>query len=574
MLPILTPLALLTSLAGADAPDHGRDHGRDRIAVVVGANAAPPGRATLRYAHRDADRVARTLVEVGGVEEEDVIVLRDPSPEALMAELGALPATDVLVFYYSGHADDTHLFPGGQPLEMSALQAALEASSAELRVGVLDACRGGGWTGTKGLVPAPSFPIPEAAPQEGVVYLAASSGAEDAHEAELVHGSFFTHHWTGGLRGPADADADGRVTLDESFEYARAQTVRDSTVYAGEPQHPSFRVDLRGRDPVVLADLRGQRSTLSLEWERGLVTVHALETGMRVATLKQREEGYRLALPPGRWIVRREGFDGPEVVEVELTAGVPVRVTERDLAPVGDTGLIASKGDAIRYTDLMSPRPGQWMYQVAFGNEAVSDQGTVHRQLITGEALEVGFTDRVSWAFPASVGLRAGRREGAELLVSLGVLGGGLGYSNLEGFVALGDLGGGLDVRLPLSQRFALQGSYRLTQRRIWSKVRGGIEEPWSRLAVGGGWRISRDVTLHPSVSLDAPTSYTPDHVFQVAFGSSLRRNSRQLPLVQVNLSNGVTLDGHFELRFDTQQERLYENFMVGFTFASRKDAR
>ncbi|MEM6930125.1 MAG: caspase family protein, partial [Myxococcota bacterium] len=210
--------SVIGGLAVAGAAEH------ERIAVVVGANQAPVGRAELRYAYDDADRVAQTLVEVGGFAKDAVTVLRDPSPRKLLDTLAQLPEAELLVFFYSGHADDQQLFPAGQSLSVAALQQALGAAPVELRVGVLDACRGGGWTGTKGLVPAATFELPDAPAQQGTVYLAASSGAEDAHEADVVAGGFFTHHWTAGLRGPADADADGRVTIDESFAYARAYT--------------------------------------------------------------------------------------------------------------------------------------------------------------------------------------------------------------------------------------------------------------------------------------------------------------------------------------------------------------
>ena len=54
------------------------------------------------------------------------------------------------------------------------------------------------------------------------------AGLEEAHESELLRSSFFTHHWIAGLRGAADRDADGLVTLGEAFDYAKGLTVRDS----------------------------------------------------------------------------------------------------------------------------------------------------------------------------------------------------------------------------------------------------------------------------------------------------------------------------------------------------------
>ena len=58
-----------------------------RIAVVVGANMAPPGRSPLRYAHEDAKRVAEVLISVGGFAKQNVKLAFDPAPDALLALL-------------------------------------------------------------------------------------------------------------------------------------------------------------------------------------------------------------------------------------------------------------------------------------------------------------------------------------------------------------------------------------------------------------------------------------------------------------------------------------------------------
>lgn len=557
------------AIAGAAEPD--------RVAIVVGANQAPLGRAELRYAYDDADRVAQTLIEVGGFAEDAVTVLRDPHPDTLLDTIARLPDADLLVFFYSGHADDTQLFPSGQPLSVRALQQALGEANADLRVGVLDACRGGGWTGTKGLVPAREFDLPAAPPQEGTVYLAASSGTENAHEADVVSGGFFTHHWTAGLRGPADADADGRVTIDESFAYARAYTVRDSTVYAGQTQHPSFKMELRGRDPVVLADLRDQRSTLALTWEFGTVTVHAIETGARVATLAHRDEGYRLALRPGRWLVRRQGVDSIDVVEVELRAAAPLSLSEDDLVAVDDTGL-ASKGSELRATDLMAPRGGQLIFQGAVGSRVTRMPDAPNDQaLITDESWVIGLSDRVSLSpLTPNLGYRVGRRGKSEVLFTAGIINGGFGYSSEQGFIVGGDLGGRVEARLPLSYRVSLQSSWGVAVPATVSTLGGpSRDRVWSRLALGVGWRLSRDVTLHPSVSTGGSSDITPGkHSEAFVFGSTLTRNNRQLPLLQVNLTNGMTLDLHYQARYDIDTGWFNQHILVGTTLASRKAAK
>jgi hypothetical protein len=116
-----------------------------RVAIVVGANQAPPGRAPLRYAHEDAKAVADVLIGVAGFAASDVKILLEPEPEALLAaldkELGAAGARGgdtLLFFYYSGHADDRAIFPNGQTLPFAALKLRLEDARAKLRVGLVD----------------------------------------------------------------------------------------------------------------------------------------------------------------------------------------------------------------------------------------------------------------------------------------------------------------------------------------------------------------------------------------------------------------------------------------------------
>src|SRR4051812_44515461 len=94
-----------------------------RRAIIVGSNAGVAGRSALRYAHEDAQNLAQTLIDAGQFPASGVRVLKDPSPEALLAELDeaqkALAASggeSMLVLYYSGHADETSLFPQGKRL--------------------------------------------------------------------------------------------------------------------------------------------------------------------------------------------------------------------------------------------------------------------------------------------------------------------------------------------------------------------------------------------------------------------------------------------------------------------------
>jgi hypothetical protein len=71
------------------------------------------------------------------------------------------------------------------------------------------------------------------------------------------------------LLGAADRSGDGNITVQEAFEYARERTVRDSARYAPLPQHPSFEIDLRRRQDVVLTQIGASGSALELVQTQG-----------------------------------------------------------------------------------------------------------------------------------------------------------------------------------------------------------------------------------------------------------------------------------------------------------------
>ena len=320
-----------------------------RVAVIVGSNRAAPGRAELRYAHADARAMAEVLSTAGQFRPDDVVVLLDPAPEAVLAALDAAreklagPHT-MLLFYYSGHADDSSLYPGGAPLSLQSLKERLADERVAVRVGVIDSCRGGGWTQAKGLAPAAPFAVGlPALSSEGTALLASSSGLEDAHEAESLQGSFFTHHLVAGLRGAADQTGDGQVTLSEAFAYANRLTIRDSATRAPMPQHPSFDLRLRGRQDVVLTSVGSSPTLLTLAQHEGPLQVVQLSSGLVVLEAPSGEQVLRVALPPGTYVVRR--VTGHQVLsrEVQVKEGAPTTVEEASLTLVGEPGM-ASKG--------------------------------------------------------------------------------------------------------------------------------------------------------------------------------------------------------------------------------------
>jgi hypothetical protein len=376
-----------------------------RIAVVVGANRAPAGRVTLRYAHEDARRVADVLSGVAGFAKDGVKVLLDPEPKAVLAALDAELAAaqrrggeSLLFFYYSGHADDRSIFPAGLALPFSELKLRLEDTRAKLRIGLIDSCRGGSWTGSKGLKKVEPFEISGAQTlaEEGSVLIASSTGQENAHETEALRGSFFTHYWNAGLRGAADRSGDGVVSLGEAFEYARSLTIKQTALAGQAPQHPSFQMKLSGRRDFPLVSLINQRTTLVFEQSTGPVEVVRLSDGLVVVESTPGARRLRLGLASGSYLVRRRTPDAVWARVVSLSAGGVTSLAESELER---TSLSPS---AAKDAMIREASPASWATQRVYASVA----GGVRHAPVIDPGLRLGAADgSVVVALRASVRL-------------------------------------------------------------------------------------------------------------------------------------------------------------------------
>src|SRR6185436_5660379 len=170
----------------------------------------------------------------------------------------------LLVFYYSGHADPTGLELGKERFLYGDLANALAVVPEGVRISILDACHSGALTQVKGARPAPlDFEVPREPRADGIAIITSSSATEAAQESAQLGGSFFTHHLTLGLRGAADSDGDGRVTLSEGYRYAYNRTLAETAKAGAAPQHATYAIRMAGRGEVVLVDLRRAQSALS-----------------------------------------------------------------------------------------------------------------------------------------------------------------------------------------------------------------------------------------------------------------------------------------------------------------------
>lgn len=294
-----------------------------RYALYVGNDRGGVGEAPLRYARADARKVSTVLRELGDFRSENTVLLEEAGAEEVqrvLIELNArirgeadLGRETVLFVYYSGHADAAGLHLGDDVLPLTLLQRLVQGSPATFRILVLDACRSGALTRVKGARAVEPFAVSLAAPlgSEGIAFLTSSTEDEDAQESDALRGSFFTHHFVSGLRGAADTSRDGAVSLEEAYAYAYAHTLRASSSTRHGLQHPSFRLDLKGRGAVPLTWLwRSARGAhLSLPSGHAFLLFAGDPLGPVVAEVGQHDRARTLALEPGSYFVRARGRD-------------------------------------------------------------------------------------------------------------------------------------------------------------------------------------------------------------------------------------------------------------------------
>lgn len=233
-----------------------------RYALIVGCNSGGDSVAGLHFAENDAREFSDILQKLGGFEPAGVHTLLGADSIGLarrLAMMDTLIRTDkdpgLFVFYYSGHADAENLFLGNQRFSLKKLQNCLDNAPSYIKVCIFDACNSGAVTTLKGGSRAGQFYLEPTQNIKGRVIIASSAATEAAQESKTLRGSIFSHHWFNALRGSADFLGNGRITVNEAYQYAYRKTIESTALMAGEVQHPVFKFDIFGQGDIVLTTL-------------------------------------------------------------------------------------------------------------------------------------------------------------------------------------------------------------------------------------------------------------------------------------------------------------------------------
>jgi hypothetical protein len=349
------------------------------FAVLVGSNRGGPGQKDLRFAGEDARRVLDVLTEVGGYSQANTTIVLDPGRQDLLDALDRVKARlqalaqrgepSQFLFYYSGHARARALNMGHQELELNELRQRLVELPATVTVAILDACQSGAISRVKGTKPAADFSFNSVNDLKtaGVAVMASSSASELSQEAEALRSSYFTHHLVVGLRGAADKDGDGKVTLSEAYRYAYHQTLVSTATTAVGKQHVTLETKLRGKGEMVLTFPARASSTLELPARlKGQVLVHREPNRVVMAELvKAPGDPVRLALPAGRYVaLLRSDKNKTRVLRCKLVLPQRGRValeTQRcESVPRAELATLGVKGEA-------GPWEESWSLELGLG---------------------------------------------------------------------------------------------------------------------------------------------------------------------------------------------------------------
>jgi hypothetical protein len=248
-------------------------------AVVIGIDAYLHVRK-LKYAVNDAQAFYDLLVQTNQVPPENVFLMvnRQAGLKQLRSTLGSRLKSragkdDMVIIYFAGHGatERDMLSPDGDGLEKYLLPYDadpndLYASALPMReiahifhrirserlVFIVDACYSGASGGRTISVSGIRANLSDAfleriAGGKGKIIITASSANEVSVEKEELGHGVFTYFMVKALRGEADTDQDGVVTVDEAYYYVSDHVTRAT----GQEQHPVKKGAVEGR--VVLS---------------------------------------------------------------------------------------------------------------------------------------------------------------------------------------------------------------------------------------------------------------------------------------------------------------------------------
>ncbi len=354
VLVLLLYFLFVTGLLGQQEQSQNKDVVK-RFFVSIGANTGGKDRVQLRYATSDAESILKVFKELGGVSQEDSLLILDPNIKTIYTEIGRLQARIEesrskfgrveVFFYYSGHSDDEHLLIGDEKISYQDWRDTVNDLDADVRITILDSCASGAFTRIKGGKKKLPFLVDTAFNMKGFAVMTSSSATEASQESDILKGSFFTHYLVSAMRGAGDMNQDGRVTLNEAYQFAFNETLIETTKTMSGPQHPNYDIQMSGTGDVIMTDIRRSSAVLVLGVDTaGKVFIHDRNNQLVLELTKPHGRRVELGLEEGEYrvinIAEGKVFESSIELrtgqEVELSGDNFVETAKKYTTPRGD----------------------------------------------------------------------------------------------------------------------------------------------------------------------------------------------------------------------------------------------
>ena len=317
-------------------------NGIKRYALVVGANDGGRGRDILRYAKSDGEMFSKVLSEMGGLNSSNLVTLTEPTPKQLLKTIKEISSKisrsktssrSEFLFYYSGHANDQGLLLGENDLSYRTLKNEIDKIDTEIKIAILDACASGAITRIKGGVRKQAFLSGDQVDLNGYAILTSSSENEASQESDQIGGSFFTHYLVSGLRGAADKSGDGKVTLNEAYDYAYNETLVRTSRSKGGVQHPNYDMKLSGAGEIIMTDLRKVEASVIIPVAMSGRFFLKNAKGQLVAEIaKNKKQSYSMGLAEGNYELIRLESGSLSHMRFDLNRGENLKISAGQLA--------------------------------------------------------------------------------------------------------------------------------------------------------------------------------------------------------------------------------------------------
>lgn len=362
-----------------------------KYALVIGNNKYnDPKLAQLQTPQADAQALARVLKSkrIGGFDE--VILLNNQTDAQIRRAISAFLANkkpdDLVLLYFSGHGvldGRGNLFLALKNTDVGALNATAISSSflsyemdncrSRRQILILDCCHSGAFA--RGAKAATQKAVTEATFEgggSGRVVLTASDATQFAFEGDQVipqaetKYSVFTHFLLEGLKtGKADRNRDGKISLDEWYDYCYAG------VMAETPGQVPHKWSYHQQGEIIIAenpfppqppepsDLRTMLNQKQLEFQQhGLLLdrdeLKVIASELKRTKLELQETEKRLILLSA--VVYDEGQNWLGICGASALEWLRSAYRNRKLplkARLGAVRLLGQEGDKPTFTDLM-----------------------------------------------------------------------------------------------------------------------------------------------------------------------------------------------------------------------------